>query len=273
MDNQDFSQFHLAKKHFLFAALSVVLIVFVVVLIVSTIVEIQNKIKSARYIGQSQNVQNAITISDTGEVYVKPDLAQISFSVVTEAATVKEVMDNNAKIMNDVIDAVKAKGVEQKDLKTTTFNIQPRYEYREDGQTLLYGSGKRVLVGYEITQTLQAKIRDLERVGDIISAATASGANEVSALVFTVDQQDEYKKEARAQAIEKAKSKAEELALQLGIKLGRISSFSESSYDPWYYADSVSLKNMGVGGAASQPQIETGENKISVTVSITYEIQ
>jgi len=273
MDNQNFSQFHLAKKHFLFAVFLVVLIVFIVVLTVSTTVEIQNKIKSARYIGQSQNVHNAITVSDTGEIYVKPDLAQVSLSVVTEAATVKEVMDNNAKTMNGVIDAVKAKGVEEKDLKTTAFNIQPRYEYGQDSQPLFYSSGKRTLAGYEITQTLQVKIRDLEKAGDIISAATASGANEVSALVFTVDQQDEYKKEARTQAIEKAKNKAEELALQLGIKLGRISGFSESSYDPWYYADNVLLKEAGTGGSAPQPQIESGENRISVTVSITYEIQ
>ncbi|MDO8436088.1 MAG: SIMPL domain-containing protein, partial [bacterium] len=130
--------------------------------------------------------------------------------------------------------------------------------------------GKRVLAGYEIQQSLQAKIRNMEKIGSIIQAATDAGANEVGDLQITIDKEDELKKEARAQAIEKAKAKAKELASQLGVKLGKINYFNEDINLPYY---GLNMKE-GVGGgmAVPAPQIATGENKIQVTVSITYEI-
>ena len=107
-------------------------------------------------------------------------------------------------------------------------------------------------------------------IGSIIQGATDAGANQVGDLQFTIDKEDEFKKQARKEAIKKAKSKAEELASQLGVKLVRIADFSEGVSVPYYYGLEKSVA-MGAGEAA--PQIETGENKIEVTVSITYEIK
>jgi hypothetical protein len=243
--------------------------VFLFVLIVSFAAGTLNKIKEWKYIGQGIEAKNTITVSDSGEIYAAPDLAITSFSVVTEAKTVAEAMSENTKKMNAVITAVKEQGVEEKDLKTINFNISPHYDYY--GVSSIYPSGKRVLVGYDITQTLQVKIRDLEKVGNIIQAAIDNGSNEASDLQFTIDQQDELKKQAREEAINKAKAKAEELADQLGVKLVRITNFSESNFVP-YYALEKAVSPLGLSGGGSAPQIETGENKIEVTVYITYEI-
>lgn len=257
------------KNKILFTGLLIILAVFLLALTVSTIVGIQNKIKEGKYIGQEIETKNTITVSDKGEVYAKPDLAITTFSVVIEKKTVAEAIKENAKKMNAVIDFIKEQGVEDKDLKTVNFNISPRYEWYDTIQ--FYPQGRRVLVGYEVQQSLEVKIRDMEKIGDIIQGATDAGANEVGDLQFTIDNQDELKKQARGQAIEKAKNKAEELASQLGVRLVRIVNFSESGVIPYYYGLE---KAAGIGGGeeAPAPAIETGENKIEITVSITYEI-
>lgn len=264
MNEQHIEMMHQKKK--IFGVFIVILSVFILFLIVSTGVDIGNKVKQGRYIGQEVETRNSITIVDSGEIYAKPDLGIISFSVVSEAKTSYDAMSENTEIMNKVIEGVKGQGVEEKDLKTTSYNIYPRYEY-EGG--VYYSSGKRTLVGYEVTQQLQVKIRDLEKAGAIIEAAASAGSNQVGSLTLTIDNEDELKEQARIQAIDKAKEKAEKLASQLGVRLGKIISFSENNYYP-LYTDSFTEK--GLGGAAPVPDIQTGENKISVSVSVTYEI-
>lgn len=249
----------------LVAGLIVIISVFLVALFCSTVIDIRDKI---------QKSENTITVSDTGTIYAKPDLALATASVITEKKTVAEAMQENTQKMNAVIDAVKELGVEDKDLKTTSFNIYPRYEYKRveaEIEIYPYPPGKRVLVGYEVSQSLQIKIRDMAKIGAIIEGTTNAGANEVSDLQFTIDKEDELKAQARAEAINKAKAKAEELAKQLGIRLVKISNFSESGVVPYFYSMKEAASS-GMGGGET-PQIETGENKIEVTVSITYEIR
>ncbi len=244
------------------SVLAVIFGLLLVVLIVSFAIDVKNKL---------EETENTITVSETGTVYTKPDLVLASFSVVTEEKTVAKAMEENTKKMNDVISFIKEQGVEENDLKTTAFNISPRYEWHDSD--IYYPSGRRVLVSYEITQTLEVKIRDMSKIGTIIEGGTSVGANEVSNLQFTVDKQDEFKKQAREEAINKAKTKAEELAKELGFRLIRISNFSESTDLPYYVNLKESALGMGGGEAVpATPQIETGENKIEVTVSITYEI-
>ncbi len=219
-----------------------------------------------------QKTGNTITVYATGEVYTKPDLVITTFSTITEKETVAEALSENTEKMNAVISFVKAQGVEDKDLKTTSFNIYPHYEYqRIEIEIYPYPPGKRVLVGYEVTQSLEVKIRDMTKIGDILQGATDAGANQVGDLQFTIDKEEEFEKQARKEAIEKAKAKAEELASQLGVNLVKITNFSESSVIPYFYGLEKAAAPAGLGGGET-PQIETGENKIEVTVTITYEI-
>lgn len=240
-----------------------VLTVFLIVLIVSGIIDINEKLKET---------DNVITVQGTGEVYAKPDLALTTFSVVTDAETVAEAISENTGKMNAVIAAVKADGVEEKDLKTTYFNISPRYEWRSEFCSYSYcPPGERILVGYEVNQSLEVKIRDMEKIGTIIQSATDAGANEVGNLQLTVDQQDELKNQARGEAIDEARTKAKELASELGVRLLGVSSFSENNVIPYYGLEKATAA--GMGGGMEAPQIQTGENKISVTVYITYKIR
>jgi len=270
MDNQRFIE----KNKNLFAGLIIVLIVFLASLIVLTGVNIVNHIKEGKYIGQGIEVKNTISVSGKGEIYAKPDLALITFSVKNEAKEVSEAMRKNTEKMNAVISFIKEQGVEEKDLKTTSFNIYPRYEYRKDEREgYFYPQGKRVLVGYEVIQSLQVKIRDLTKIGAILEGATSKGANLVGNLQFTIDKQEELKAKAREEAIKRAKDKAKEIASQLGVRLLRITSFRETTSVPRYYRGLKEVVGMGGGEEVIQPQIEAGENKIEVNVSITYEIR
>jgi hypothetical protein len=262
-----------SKKYF--SLLLGILSVFLIILTISAAVDIWNKIKEGKYIGQEIETKNTISVSDIGEIYAKPDLAVVAFSVVNESATVSGSIAENAKKMNTVIDFMKKQGVEDKDLKTASFNIYPRYEWSRETVCLFppCTGEKRVLTGYEVQQSLEVKIRDMAKIGDIIQGATDSGANQVGDLSFTIDKQDEIKNQAREQAIEKAKAKAKELAGQLGVKLARIVNFSESGTMPIPYPYDTMLGKGGGETSSEAPSVETGENKISVTVSITYEIQ
>ncbi len=244
----------------LFIVCWVVFILFLASLFILSVVLIRNEIERGRYISQNAESRNTISVSETGEVYTKPDLALVDLSVITEKVSVSEAMSENTELMDGVIEAVKNEGVEQKDIKTVSFNLYPRYDYIE----VYYPSGKRVLTGYEVRQTLQVKIRDLGKIGSIIQSATETGANQVGSLQLTVDNQDELKEKAREEAITKAKSKAEKLADQLGVELGDIVNFGESSL----YRETKAVEGLGGGS----PQIETGENKIEVSVNITYQI-
>lgn len=254
-------------KVILFILICITSVVFIAFLSAST----QYKVKMANNV----EIKNVVAVSGTGEVYTKPDLAVVNFSVVNEALTVDKAALENTGKMNDVIKAVKNQGVKEEDLKTTNFSISPRYEYRS-AETMIYSSApqKRVLVGYEITQSLEVKIRDLSKIGSIIESATSNGANEVGDLQMRVDKEDEFKNQARISAIAKAKEKAKELSQQVGVKLGKITNFSEDYNYPVYYNDMYSAKSsvpQGLGGAA--PEIQAGQNKITSTVTITYELE
>lgn len=267
MENQTIEKINCCRYKSVITVLSAA---FLIVLILFFAAVTLNKIKEGRYIGKPPELQNTISFTGTGEIFAKPDLALITFAVQNEAKTVAEAVSENTQKMNAVIDAIKKLGVEIKDLKTASFNIYPRYEFRDKEIVCMAypcPTGERVLVGYEVYQSLQVKIRNLEKVGGIIQSATDMGATDASGLQFIVENEDELRGQARKMAIDEAKSKAKELVLQLGVKLGRIVNFSEGGAWPVpYFAKAEAV------GVIETPQIEPGENKISITVTITYEI-
>lgn len=271
------------------AVLLITAILYIAALTYSTILK-------SKFIGRDITAATTINVSGNADVYASPDLAVMDFSVQSEAKTVAGAMSDNNTKMNAIGAAVKALGVDAKDLQTTNFNISPRYDYvrqvvtppvplstpgaggvsagsASSPVTEYYPNGKQVLAGYDVTATLTVKMRDLSKVGDIIQAATTAGANQAGSLQFTIDNPDALQAQARQQAIDKAKAQAQELAKQLGVRLVRIVSFSENGVRPMVFnAKSVAMDS-AVGAAVPAPAIETGQNKISDSVSITYEIQ
>ena len=136
-----------------------------------------------------------------------------------------------------------------------------------DKSSSIYPEGERKLVGYEVSQTLEVKIRELDKTADILQSGADAGSNQVGNLQFTIENSDELKAQAREVAIDEAKEKADVLAKQLDVRLAGVTSFSESRVGGVYYMDAKA--ESGMGGV----QIETGENKIEVSVSVTYKIK
>ena len=221
------------------------------------------KIIEGRYAGQAAQYKNTIAVSGEGKIVATPDIGQVSLSVISDSATVATAQKDNADKMNKITQAMKDAGVKEADLKTTSYNISPRYQY---------SAGRSDIIGYEAIQTLDVKIRDLTKVGDILSQAAGAGANQVGSLTFTFDNPAKLQSDARQKAIDSAKQKANDLAKNLGVALGKVVSFSEGYVGqpiPMMYA-SDALGKGGGGGVA--PQIQSGQNDVVVDVNIVYEI-
>lgn len=221
-----------------------------------------NQYKESKYIGQSAQYKNTITLSGEGKVLAKPDIGQVSLSVLSEATTVAVAQKDNTEKMNKIIQGMKDLGVAENDLKTVNYSINPSYQYT---------AGRSIIIGYQVSQTLEVKIRNLEKVSDILGKAAELGSNQVGSLSFTFDDPNKLKAEARQKAVDNAKQKAQDLAKSLGVSLGKIVSFSESvsgEPTPIYYGDRAT----GMGGGGAAPNIQTGQNEIQVNVSIAYEI-
>ena len=208
---------------------------------------------------------NTITVSGEGKVLVKPDIAVINIGVIKEDADLAKVQQNAADIMGQLAKFLKDNKVEEKDIKTTSYSISPRYDYKE---------GEQKLRGYEVFQNLEVKIRELGKVGAILSGAAARGANQVGSLTFSVDDSKKAKDEARAMAIKEAKEKAGRLSADLGVSLRKIISYGESGGGGPQPIYAQADFGFGKGGALSAPvPAPSGENEITITVNLTYEIR
>jgi uncharacterized protein YggE len=263
-----------SKYELLMTSSLLIFCLLLIIVIIFFAVRIQNDIKAGQYIGQDVQNINVITATGVGDVNSNPDLAQITFSVISNAKTVSEAMADNTKKMNTVIAFVKGQGVEDKDMTTASFNISPTYDYVQGlCTTASCPQSKRVLSGYEVDQSLQVKIRDLSKIGVIIEGATAAGANQTGDLQFTIDDQDSLVAQARVKAIAKAKAQASQLASQLGVRLVRITGYNEGNNipSPVYSLSAKAMDTASVGAEA--PSIQIGQNKTEVSVSITYEIR
>jgi uncharacterized protein YggE len=207
-----------------------------------------------------------ISVSGEGKVTTAPDIARLSLGVATgRKATATAVIDQLDKEMNAVIDAIKAQGVADKDIRTETFSLNPTYDWID---------GRQVPRGFEGSQMLTVKVRNLDKAGAVLTAATQAGANDSGGVQFTIDDPEVQRQQARQEAIDEAKKRAEALAQQLGVSLGRLVQFSENSggYTPpmYYMADYAKDAR---GEAAQSVPLPPGEQDTTVTVNLTYELR
>jgi hypothetical protein len=213
----------------------------------------------------SQQNANQITVSGEGKVYAKPDIAVISLGVTTQGATVADVTTSNTTKMNAVIAAIKNLKVDEKDIQSTNYSLTPLYNWTE--------KTGNVFQGYTLEQDVQVKIRDFTKIGDVLSQATTMGANLVGGLQFTIDNREQFKEQARAEAIAQAKANAQNLAKESGVNLGKlINVYEGSNREPVVYNSA-----MGMGGAAPEavvaPTVQPGQQEIDVTINLTYQVK
>jgi uncharacterized protein YggE len=238
-------------------------------------------------INQQNNYQ--ITVSGQGKVYAKPDVGLINLGVSSQATTVAEATKTGTEKMNAVITAIKALDVDEKDIQTTNYSLTPVYDsYYATPTAVPTGGGVMssvasptmmvrkgtTLTGYKLEQNVQVKIRDFTKIGDVLAKSTAAGANLVGDLQFTIDNPEQFKEEARAKAIEQAKTNAQNLAKTSGISLGKLINV----YENYNYPMAYSSKAMGMGGAtmdsvAPTPVIQPGQQEIDMTINLTYQVR
>ncbi len=218
---------------------------------------------------------NQINLQGKGEVFAVPDIITFNYTIKETADTVSEAQTiSNAK-NNKILSILKEAGIEDKDIKTTSYNIYPKYEWQSgpcrDG---FCESGKNVLIGQDVSQTISVKVRETEIAGDLLGKIGAVDVSNVSSLTFSVDDVDVLKAEARKIAIEDAKEKAKELEKELGIKLGDIVGFYES--DDQFYPEPM-MRTEAYGAALdsvkSVVSLPSGENKIVSNINLSFEIK
>jgi len=203
-----------------------------------------------------------ITVSATGDVSQAPDRASVSAGVVTQGKTADAAMSANAAKMNAAFEQLRAAGIEKKNIRTSQMSLNPRYNYQNRQSPKIDG--------YEVRNTVTAVSEDLENVGPMLDALVKAGVNNINGVKFSISEPDAAKNEARSKAIKSAKAKAQSMATAAGVKLGNLTSISETNRggfvpQPVAYARAASLES------APTP-IAAGEQNLSVTVNLTYEI-
>lgn len=247
---------------------------FVVIVSVFFTIKAVTAIKEYRYVGKGVYPSSVISVNGKGEILVKPDIASINYSIVENAKTAKDAQDKATKKSNDTLSAIKALGVDEKDIKTIGYNIYPKYESTSAPCSQYYCPPfKSEITGYEVSQTFEVKVRSIEKSGDVLAKIGEMGVSNVSGISFVTDDMDKLKADAKELAIKDAKEKAKKLAKDLGVSIKKVTSYYDNTDNIYGYGEGMggSVMSAKVDSRMS-PEIPTGENKVTASVTITYEI-
>ena len=208
------------------------------------------------------NDSNEITVSGAGAINVNPDVAYVSLGVNTKGIDPKAALEENNRLIATVIVAIREKGVAEKDIRTTDFNMYPEYYYG-------YEKEGEQLRGYTISNTVSVVVRDITAVGDVLGAAANAGANVSGGVQFGLLNNSAAYNEALVLAIENAAGKAEAIAGALGKAIGSPSSVVETGnyYSPYYAA----AENLSHDAMVGNVPVQTGKLTISANVQMVYE--
>ncbi len=206
-----------------------------------------------------------INVTGNAQVILAPDIAYISIGVHTEAQTAKDAVTGSNTQTQAVIDAIKGQGVDAKDVQTTNFSVYQQTKTGPNGENL---------GNYFVTDnTVYVTMRDLTKIGNILDASIAAGANNIYGITFDVKDKEAALSTGRDEAMADAKAQAEELAKASGVSLGAVQSISYYSNPPTpIYYDTKAAMPAGVGGGASVP-ISSGQLTLTVSVNVTYGLQ
>lgn len=219
---------------------------------------------------------NTITVEGTGRAAMVPDTARITFTVMESAANVADAQEAATAKTDSALAALEGMDIEERDVKTLSYTVSPKYQYQQPcyGMVCPPAVGSPKIVGYDVMQTIEVKVRDTAKAGDVLASLGSLGVQNVSGPEFVVDDETAVTAEARAEAIDEAKAKAKELAKQLGVRLGKIATFTEGTPgNPFGYGKGGVMMDAAMAVPQSAPTLPTGENETEVSVMITYEIK
>lgn len=203
-----------------------------------------------------------LSVSARGEASRAPDVATLSAGVVTQATDANAALRANAEQMNRVMQAIRAAGIAERDIQTSGLNIYPQYRHL-DGQ-------EPTIQGYQASNTVNLKLRDVTRLGEVLDALVRNGANQVNGPSFEIDAPEPAYDEARRAALETARARAELYAQSLGLRVRRIVSISEGGgFMPGPMLQSA--RAVAFDSAAGSP-VSPGENTLSINLDVVFEL-
>lgn len=211
------------------------------------------------------NKTDIFTVTGEGTVSIQPDIAYINVGIQKSASTVKLAQSQINETMDKIAAGLKTLGIDSKDIKTSSYSINPNYDW---------SSSTQKITGYSASTYLKVKITNIDKINDVIDSATTNGANQVNNITFDVEDRQTAEADARQQAVAEANQKAESAAKAAGFKLGKLIGYSESSNDnllrPITYSKTISVAaDEAVGGGTS---IQTGSEEIKINVNLSYQI-
>jgi uncharacterized protein YggE len=208
--------------------------------------------------------QSGIAVTGTGSVTVVPDIGVLNIGVEVTADTVAEARAGAAEAMEAIQGSLRASGVEDRDIATQFFNIFPQYRFRDE-------EAPRI-TGFTVNNRVTVKVRDIDRLSETLDEAIDAGGDavRVNNVSFAVDEPEQYLEEARAKAVADGRQRAEQLATLAGVELGAPISINESRGGGPVPFPEFARADSALGGSTS---IQPGENEITLSVSVLYEVR
>mgnify|MGYP003605140529 FL=1 len=203
-----------------------------------------------------------LNVSAQAEARRVPDVATISAGVVTQAADGNTAMRQNAEQMAKVMAAIKAAGIAEKDIQTSGISLNPQYRYVENEAPSI--------TGYQASNTVSLKVRDITKLGKVLDSLAAQGANQINGPSFQIDQPEPVYDEARLAALKKAKDRAETYAKALDLKVRRIISISEGGGGGFRPVPMMAMSARGK--AEMDTAVSPGETEVSVSLDVVFEL-
>jgi len=217
--------------------------------------------RTARAVDAATAPEHTISVTGTGRVTTVPDVADVSVGVSLTRTTVKDAQAAAATAMQAVIAAIKSAGVADKDIQTTQLSLQPVYDYSPDGSA-------PKLTGYQIVNTVQATVRNLDTISNVIDGALAVGATTLNGITFRVDDPSAALAQARLLAMKNARATADALAGAAGVTIIGVQSITEQSSNP-----PVPVAYPAAAGAKAadlSTPVQVGTNEVDDSVSVVY---
>lgn len=236
--------------------------------------------------GNQQYEENTISVSGTAEVNSAPDVANFSFTVKETSKTNAEAQEVISEKVSTILAGLDDAGVDEKDIKTQSYTIFPKYEFVEvereretavDGTIYFPGNNRqRVQTGFDVSQNVSLKLRDFDKVGEVLELLATTGVDNLNGPNFQIDDPAALEEQARALAIADAKEKAKRLAGDLDVRLGKVVSFNENDggYFPQpTYSRGLEFAAFDAVSAKAAPELPVGENTINANITITFNIR
>ena len=207
---------------------------------------------------QSLPASRIMTVTGNGKVVANASYVQLQIEVSTQGENVQQAQQENASIMNRVIQSILALSIPRENIQTATYSIAPLYDYVD---------GKQVFKGYEVTNAITVKVPDTNLVWVVIDTAVENGANRISSIQFKIDNGDVYYQQALSLALHNAQMKANTIAqtMQLSVHPQAIAIVEENENGPVLY------KSMAMADSSMVTPIEQGQLTISAAVRVTFQ--